>query len=127
MILGTGVDIVSVPRLQRAMERHGDRFLQKIFTEGEIAYASGKARENEHLAGRFAAKEAVLKALGTGAGKDTHFREIEVVRDALGKPAIALHGDTATAFAALGGQRIHISISHTEEFAVAQAIIEGKA
>ena len=125
MILGTGVDIVNVARIRAGVERHGERFLDKIFTAAETDYCFPRARKYEHLAARFAAKEAVLKALGTGAGKEAGLGEIEVVRDARGKPSVCLHGRTAQFAEKIGVCRIHLSLAHENEFAVAHVIIEG--
>ncbi len=124
MIIGTGIDIINVARIRKSIERHGERFLHMIFTEAEIAYCEARARKFEHYAGRFAAKEAVLKALGTGAGDETRFREIEVANDEHGKPEILLHGQTLETANAQEVTRVHISIAHCDEFATANAILE---
>ena len=124
MILGTGTDIVSVARIRAGVERHGERFLQKIFTRAETDYCLPRARKYEHLAARFAAKEALLKALGTGAGPEAALADIEVVRDPRGKPSVRLHGRTARFAEQKAVQRIHLSLAHESEFAVAHVILE---
>ena len=125
MIVGTGVDLIAVKRIQEAVERHGMRFLSKIFTQNELEYSRGKAREFEHLAARFAAKEAVLKAFGTGAAAGVSLRDVEVVNSPNGKPDVVLHGK-AYGFAQVRGvTRIHLSLSHADEYAVAQVVMEG--
>jgi len=124
MIVGVGVDIIEVDRIESAVRRHGDRFLQKLFTPGEIAYCRSRGRSAEHLAGRFAAKEAVLKALGIGIRWGSALKEIEVRRGASGHPTVALAGRVAARARELGAERIHVSLSHTARHAVAQAVAE---
>jgi len=126
MILGTGVDIVNVARIKESVERNGERFLGKLFLPAEREYCLGRAREYEHLAARFAAKEAFLKALGTGASQEAGFREIEVTRDERGRPGIRLHGRAAAFATEKGVLWIHLSIAHEREFAIAQVILEGR-
>ena len=124
MVLGTGIDIVSVARIEKSVRRYGKRFLNKIFTHSEIAYSRGRAREVEHLAARFAAKEAVLKAFGTGASGGASVREVEVVNDDRGKPEIILHGATLQLARERHVGRVHLSLAHTDEMAAAQVVIE---
>nr|PZN69698.1 MAG: 4'-phosphopantetheinyl transferase [Bacillota bacterium] len=125
MILGTGVDIVAVERLARAVDRHGERFLRRVFTPAELAYCeSGRRQRAQRLAARFAAKEAVLKALGIGL-REVRWTDAEVCRDATGRPSLRLSGRLAEIAAARGAARIHLSLSHTREYAVAQVVIEG--
>jgi len=124
MIVGTGVDMVAVKRIQGAVDRHGDRFLKKIFTPAELEYSRNRARMFEHLAARFAAKEGVLKALGTGAARGATLRDVEVVNDELGKPTIRLHGHTRCLADEQQVRRIHLSISHTDDLAIAQVVME---
>src|SRR5712675_3790730 len=95
MILGTGVDIAEVPRIRHAIERFGDRFLRRIFTEGEIRYCDSKANRVERYAARFAAKEAAMKALGTGWSRGVRWRDCEVARMPGGRPTISFHGRAA--------------------------------
>ena len=120
-MLAVGVDIVEVARLRRSLERHGVRFLDRIFTTQEQAYCSGRA---ESLAARFAVKEAVGKALGTGIG-DVSWQEIEVINDERGRPTLALHGAAAILAEELKLQRWAISMSHTGSHAVGMAVAQG--
>lgn len=121
-IVGIGVDVVEVDRIADIMQRFGDRFLSRIFTSAEIDYCLGRARPEENFAARFAAKEAVLKALGTGWNHQTSFREIEVVRAEGSAPTIEL-GSRMRHLLPSGAARIWLSISHARMYAVAQAII----
>ena len=121
MIRGIGVDVVSVPRMAEILGRQGERFLRRVFTEGERAYCGAKARPAEHLAARFAAKEAVLKALGVPAGLSWH--EMEVVEEG-GAPRVRLHGRAAAAARARRGHRFHLSLSHSAQSAVAMVVAE---
>jgi len=125
MILGTGLDLVEVARIAELADRHGERFLSRVFTEREIAYAEPKAARFQHLAGRFATKEAVFKALGTGWSQGVGWKSVEVASSASGKPEVVLSGGAAERLRAMGGERVHISITHTEGMASASAIIEG--
>jgi len=123
MIAGTGIDIIEVGRIAKAMEKPA--FLTKVFTPAERAYLEGRAMSAQSAAGMFAAKEAMSKALGTGfAG--IGWQELEVRHDEAGRPLAALHNRAAERLAAIGGERVHISISHSREYAVAQAIAEGR-
>jgi len=124
MILGTGVDIAEVPRIRETIERFGDRFLRRIFTEGEIRYCEKKARRFESYAARFAAKEAGMKALGTGWSRGVRWRDIEVVRPKGQRPTIQFHGEAAAIAARLGTKNIALSITHTSEAALAHVILE---
>lgn len=120
-VLANGVDIVEVARIARAMARHGARFETRFFTEQELAYCNGRV---ERLAGRFAVKEAVAKALGTGIG-DVGWTEIEVVCDGRGSPQLVLHGRARALAAQRGLETWSISLSHTEAFAVGFAVATG--
>jgi holo-[acyl-carrier protein] synthase len=124
MIIGTGIDIAEVPRIQQAIERFGDRFLQRIYTEGEMRYCDSKANREERYAARFAAKEAAMKALGTGWSHGVRWRDCEVVRMPGGRPTITFHGRAAEFAAKLGVKNAALSISHTAEQAIAQVILE---
>jgi holo-[acyl-carrier protein] synthase len=124
MIVGTGIDIAEVPRIADAISRFGDRFIQRVFTEGEIAYCDSKANRIERYAARFAAKEAAMKALGTGWDHGVRFRDIEVRRQPGSRPTIAFHGKAAEFAAKLGAAHVALSISHTSEQAIAQVILE---
>ena len=124
MIVGTGIDIAEVPRIKQSIERFGDRFLQRIYTAGEIRYCDSKANRVERYAARFAAKEAAMKALGTGWSHGVRWRDCEVVRLPGGRPAIAFHGKAGEIAARLGVKNAALSLSHTAEQAIAQVILE---
>lgn len=124
MIVGTGIDIAEVPRIRAAIERHGERFLKRIFTEGEIQYCESKANRVERYAARFAAKEAGMKAIGTGWNHGVRWRDIEVARKPGGRPTLRLHGKAAEFAARLGATNIALSLTHTAEQAFAQVILE---
>ncbi len=124
MIVGTGVDIAEVPRIRESIERFGDRFLRRVFTEGEIAYCEAKATRFESYAARFAAKEAGMKALGTGWNHGVRWRDIEVVRPAGQRPTIQFHGQAAVFAQKLRATNIALSITHTSEQALAHVILE---
>ncbi len=125
MIVGIGVDIVEPGRIAGMMERHGERFLERTFTPGEIAYCRDRKRAVEHFAARWAAKEAVAKALGTGFDRDVGWKDIEVVKEGTGAAKVELHGDAKAVADRLGARRIHLSLSHIESLAVAMVVIEG--
>jgi len=124
MIIGTGIDIAEVPRIREAIDRFGQRFLERIYTAGEIRYCDSKANRVERYAARFAAKEAAMKALGTGWSHGVRWRDCEVVRLPGGRPAISFHGKAGEIAAKLGMKNAALSISHTAEQAIAQVIIE---
>ena len=124
MIVGTGIDIAEVPRIAEALARFGDRFLHRIFTDSEITYCDSKANRVERYAARYAAKEAAMKALGTGWCHGVRWRDIEVRRQPGGRPTIALHGKAAEIAAKLGAAHVALSLSHTAEQAIAQVILE---
>lgn len=124
MIVGTGIDIAEVPRIRQAIERHGERFLKRVFTEGEIQYCESKANRVERYAARFAAKEAGMKAIGTGWNHGVRWRDIEVARKPGGRPTLLLHGKAAEFAAKLGATNIALSLTHTEQEAMAQVILE---
>jgi holo-[acyl-carrier protein] synthase len=125
MIVGTGIDIAEVPRIKQSIERFGDRFLQRIYTAGEIRYCDSKANRVERYAARFAAKEAAMKALGTGWSHGVRWRDCEVVRLPGGRPTIVFHGKAGEIAARLGVKNAALSLSHTSEQAIAQVILEG--
>jgi holo-[acyl-carrier protein] synthase len=124
MIIGTGIDIAEVPRIRQAMERFGDRFLLRIFTAGEIRYCDSKANRVERYAARFAAKEAAMKALGTGWSHGVRWRDCEVTRMPGGRPTLTFHGKAGEIAARLGVKNAALSLSHTAEQAIAQLILE---
>jgi len=124
-ILGVGMDIVETKRIAESIERFGDRFLQRVFLDGEVTYANSMKFPHLHLAARFAAKEAISKAFGTGIGRELGWRDMEIVLEASGAPRVQLHGK-AEAFAKTRGvQAIHVSLSHTAEYGAASAVIVG--
>ena len=124
MIVGTGIDIAEVPRIRQSIGRFGDRFLQRVFTAGEIRYCDSKANRVERYAARFAAKEAAMKALGTGWSHGVRWRDCEVVRLPGGRPTIAFHGKAGEFAARMGVKNAALSLSHTAEQAIAQVILE---
>src|SRR5882724_13129008 len=124
MIVGSGIDIAEVPRIAQALARYGDRFLHRVFTEGEIRYCDSKANRVERYAARFAAKEAGMEALGTGWNHGVRWRDIEVAREPGGRPTLLLHGKAAEFAIKLGATNIALSITHTAEQAMAQVILE---
>jgi holo-[acyl-carrier protein] synthase len=124
LIIGLGVDIAEVSRIKAAIERHGQPFLRRVFTPNEIEYCERFRNKFERYAGRFAAKEAAMKALGTGWRRGVRWVDFEVVRQQSGRPTIALAGEAAKIAAALDVRRISASITHTESQALAQVIFE---
>jgi holo-[acyl-carrier protein] synthase len=124
MIIGTGVDIAEVPRIRETIERFGDRFLHRIFTDGEIRYCEQRAHRFESYAARFAAKEAGMKALGTGWSRGVRWRDIEVVRPKGQRPTIQFHGEAAAIASKLGTKNVALSLTHTAEQALAHIILE---
>jgi holo-[acyl-carrier protein] synthase len=125
MIVGTGIDIVEVRRVAAALERFGERFTRRLFTAAEVRYCDSKANRAERFAARFAAKEAGLKALGTGWRNGISWRELEVCREPGGRPTLVFTGRAGEIAARLGAKRAFLSLSHTAEHAVAQVILEG--
>jgi holo-[acyl-carrier protein] synthase len=124
MIVGTGIDIAEVPRMAQAIERFGQRFLARVFTEGEIRYCDSKANRIERYAARFAAKEAGMKALGTGWSHGVRWRDIEVLRQPGGRPTLAFHGRAGEFASRLGVVNVALSLTHTADEAMAQVILE---
>jgi holo-[acyl-carrier protein] synthase len=124
MTIGIGIDLVDVERLERALARHGGGFEARVFTPGEIESCAGRADRVLALAARFAAKEACLKALGTGWSQGLGFREVEVVRGPGGLPQIRLHGRALERARSIGGERIHLSLTHERHLAAAFVVIE---
>ncbi len=124
MIVGTGIDIAEVDRIAESITRFGDRFLHRIYTEGEILYCDSKANRFERYAARFAAKEAAMKALGTGWNHGVRWRDIEVTRQPGGRPTLVFHGKAAEFAADLGATNIALSLTHTVAQAMAQVILE---
>lgn len=122
MIVGLGTDIVEVSRIAEMMTEHGDHFLERVFTPAEIAHCQPRRDSAPHYAGRWAAKEAVMKVLGTGFTSEVSWTEIEVQVKPSGQPFILLHGSTQAVADRLGIDEILISISHTSNYATATAI-----
>jgi holo-[acyl-carrier protein] synthase len=125
-IIGVGTDIVECLRIAQMIERHAELFLQRVYTEDEIAYCSSRKAATQHYAGRWAAKEAVLKALGTGWSRGISWRDIEVRNDHGGRPSIAFAGGARDACERLGVVEMHVSISHCRTFATAYAVACGR-
>lgn len=124
MIVGTGIDIAEVPRIAESIERFGDRFIQRVFTDEEIQYCESKANRMERYAARFAAKEAAMKALGTGWNHGVRWRDVEVIRKPGGRPTIQFHGKAAEFATKMSAKNVSLSISHTKEQAIASVILE---
>ncbi|MCG6154770.1 holo-ACP synthase [Rubinisphaera margarita] len=121
-ILGLGTDIVEISRIASMIDRHADHFLDRTFSKSEIEYCSTKKNATQHYAGRWAAKEAVMKSFGTGFVKGIHWTEIEVISQPSGRPDVRLSGDTERFAADCGIAKILLSISHGKEYATATAI-----
>lgn len=123
-VLGVGVDIVENTRIQHSLDRFGERFLHRVFTAGEIAYCQSMKFPARHFAARFAAKESVSKAFGTGIGRAMTWRDIDVHREGSGQPFVLLDGGAKQLAAERGVTSVWISLSHTEHHAVATAVLE---
>jgi len=124
-VLSTGIDIVEIDHLTQVIERRGARFVQRVFTAAERAYCDGRPCPPMHYAGRFAVKEAVLKAIRTGMIKGLSWHDIEVEIGPLGEPSVRLTGGAARRAEEMGITAMHVSISHTEQYAVASAVADG--
>jgi holo-[acyl-carrier protein] synthase len=125
MILGTGVDLAEVNRIRHSVERFGDRFVHRIYTDREIAYVERKANRFERYAARFAAKEAGMKALGTGWRRGIQWKDFEVVNLPSGRPTLLLHGEAEAIASRAGVKSVHLSLTHTAENGLAYVIFEG--
>ena len=125
MILGTGLDLIEVARIAASFEKFGERFVNRILLPDEIAYCLAHQRPAPFLAVRFAAKEAVSKAFGTGIGAQLGWQDIEIRRKESGEPFVVLHGKGRELLDARGASSLHVSLSHTEHYAAATAILEG--
>lgn len=123
-VLGIGVDLVECARIQRSIDRFGDRFLHRVFTDGEIAYSMSMKFPARHLAARFAAKEALSKAFGTGIGKAMGWRDIDVQKKASGEPFVVLSGHAKELADRRAVRAVWITLSHTEDHAMAEIVIE---
>ncbi len=120
------MDVVDLPRFRRTLDRLGEPFVRRLFTEGEAAYADRSPRRRaERLAARFAAKEAFGKAVGLGMTGRSQWKEIEVEHDNRGRPLLTLHGETSRAAEELGVTRLHLSLSHDGDVAAAMVVLEG--
>jgi holo-[acyl-carrier protein] synthase len=124
MIIGTGVDVIEIDRIRKVMERQ-DRFVLRVFTEGEQRYCRGHRDPAPSFAARFAAKEALFKSLGTGWAKGVTWLDAEVQREGQAAPKLVLHGVAGQISTKLGVRRIHLSLSHSDHWAVAMVILEG--
>lgn len=124
MILGTGVDLAEVPRIRASIERHGERFLKRVFTPLEIAYVERKANRFERYAARFAAKEAGMKAIGTGWRGGITWHDFEVANEPSGRPTLRLSGRAAEVAASLKVRKVNLSLTHTAEHGMAFVVIE---
>ena len=124
MITGLGIDIVETARIRQVIERHGEQFLNRVYTPAEQAVGKIRASAQHFYAGRWAAKEAAAKALGCGIGSECAFNEIEVVDSEIGVPSLVFSGSAARTAAALGAKNVRVSITHEREYAAAVVIIE---
>jgi holo-[acyl-carrier protein] synthase len=124
MIVGTGVDLAEVSRIRASIERFGDRFVRRIFTAAEIAYVERKANRFERYAARFAAKEAGMKAIGTGWKRGVTWQDFEVANLPSGKPTLRFHGVAAEFASQLGVKNVSLSLTHTAELGMAHVILE---
>ena len=124
-VIGIGVDVIECSRIQHSIERFGDRFLHRVFTDGEIEYSMSMKFPERHLAARFAGKEAVAKAFGTGIGKTMGWRNIDIRKKESGEPFLVFSGPAEAFAAERGVASALITLSHTENYAVACAVLEG--
>ena len=124
MIIGTGVDIVEIARFRSVIERLKDRFILRVFTPAEQRFCNGHRDPAPHYAARFAAKEALFKALGTGWAKGVTWLDVEVLRERQDAPIMTLHGEAERLSTLLGARKVHLSLSHSEQYAIALVILE---
>jgi len=125
MIVGLGIDIAEIDRIEAAITRHGAPFLDRLFTPEEVAYCEKFKNRYERYAGRFAVKEATMKALGTGWSRGVRWRDIEVMREPSGKPGLRLAGVAREIADRMGVKQISVTITHSGNLALAQVIFEG--
>jgi holo-[acyl-carrier protein] synthase len=125
-IIGTGIDITECLRIAQMIERHGELFITRVYTDAEIEYCTTRKAATQHYSGRWAAKEAVLKALGTGWRRGISWRDIEICNDRKGAPTVNLRGGARDVMEKAGIRRLHVSISHCRSFAVAHVVAEGE-
>jgi holo-[acyl-carrier protein] synthase len=123
-VLGIGVDLVECARIEHSLERFGERFLHRVFTEGEIAYSQSMKFPARHLAARFAAKEALSKAFGTGIGKAMGWKDIDVHKKPSGEPFVVLGGNAKQLASERGVAKVWITLSHTDHHAMAMIVLE---
>lgn len=126
MIHGTGIDIIEVSRIKKSMDRYAGRFEERIFTPQEIEYCRSQADPGKHFAGRFAAKEAVLKSLGTGMAQGIFWKDMEILNQESGAPVLQFSGAAKAIFNSLNLKNVHISISHDKLYAIAHAVAESQ-
>jgi holo-[acyl-carrier protein] synthase len=124
-IIGLGLDATEIARIEQMIRQYGDRFLQRVFTVGEIDYCRAKRRAAQSFAARFAAKEAGMKALGTGHSHGVIWRDVEVVRIG-GPPQLRFHGAAGQRFARMGGTSAHLTLTHTGSLALAHVVLLGE-
>lgn len=122
MVVSTGIDIVDIARVRKIAAEHGEKLKNRVFTEEEIAYCDSRPNPERHFAGKWAAKEAVVKALGTGWAHEVLYKNIEIINDSYGKPVVRLNGKAETISRTKSIDRISISIAHEDAFAVAVAV-----
>lgn len=127
MIIAIGVDLVEISRIEEVFTRRGERFRRRVFTEGEISYCERRASKLASYAARFAAKEAVMKALGTGWSGGVGWKDIEVVSGPSGAPMIQLHRSALERMREIGATRALVSLTHSGKLAIAQVVLEGDA
>ena len=125
MIVATGIDLVEISRIEEVFARRGERFRNRVFTDGEISYCESRASKLASYAARFAAKEAVMKALGTGWSEGVGWKDIEVARDTKGAPIIKVYERALERMRDLGAARVHVSLTHSGNLAIAQVVLEG--
>ncbi len=124
MIYGIGIDLVENDRIEKIIRKWGDRFLSRVFSLQEIAYCSRHVQAAIHYGARFAVKESFLKAIGTGLGRGVHLADIEVIHEESGKPVIKLYGQAQAYIVKAGIEKIHLSITHTKNYASAMVLLE---
>ena len=125
MILGIGIDIIEVARIAASLEKFGHRFGERILSRAEIEYCLGHRQPAPFVAARFAAKEAISKAFGTGIGAQLGWQDMEIAHRDSGQPYVILHGKGKSLFESRGAKSLHVSISHTEAYAAVTAVLEG--
>ena len=124
MIVAIGIDLIEISRIEESLSKPGTRLRDRVFTPSEIAYCESRAARFASYAARFAAKEAAMKALGTGWAKGIGWQEIEVISDKAGAPSLRLSGSALERFQSLGARTAHVSLSHSQDLAIAQVVFE---